>query len=296
MAKPRAVIVGGKGFNVSKQFHQYFEIVKHFDQDTNGKVTPVKDVDIILVIRDFVDHSTIGNVSATFPGVPIVAARNGWSHMYMELERRKLLPVPETPVEMTTTEVAEAILEDVLPVIQSEPLQVDPEPATPVVQVPKPEVCEPEREEEKKDDRIEYLMELFKMSGGETTEEVSQLYRERYDERIPGPLAGAARRRLGIVSPRAAAAEPALAVVAQNPALKESLGLMQAADKIVSRRNELLRQREQIDRDIASLEAELKVYAPLIQHVEQIKMLTARVRTDLERRAEQTRRMGMSGT
>ena len=298
MAKPRAVIVGGKGFNVSKQYHQYFEVVRHFDQDSSGRVTSVKDVDIILVIRDFVDHSLMNHVATTFPGVPIVATRNGWSHMYTELQRRNLLPA----LEPSTVEVDQEPPVPVIPEPEVAPIvtpgnavaeEEAPKPVLSIVQEPAGPAAEPQEDGgETSEDKLKYLMELLKLSNGEVTPEISELYREKFGDRIPGPTAAAARRRLGYATPTRESVPP---LIAKNPHLQESMILLQAADKLVVRRNSLLQEREEIDREIASIDAELKVYAPLIQHVDAIKMMTNRIRVDLERRAQQNQRIGGVG-
>jgi hypothetical protein len=91
MEKPKAVLVGGKAFNISEEFHKRFNIVRHFDQDAH-RISAVQGIAIILILRDFVSHNMIERVKAMFPRTPIVAAHKGWSHMYTELERRRLLP------------------------------------------------------------------------------------------------------------------------------------------------------------------------------------------------------------
>lgn len=94
-AKKRAVLVGGKPHNVPKELHRYFELVDHIHQDEKPRAIRRGEVDIVLIIRDWVNHGHVRGIQAMLPGVPIVAARAGWSHMATELVRRGLLPEPE---------------------------------------------------------------------------------------------------------------------------------------------------------------------------------------------------------
>jgi len=67
--------------------------------------------------------------------------------------------------------------------------------------------------------------------------------------------------------------------------------MLQAADRLVARRNELLKQKEQIDQEILKIDSDIKTYAPLIQHIEQYKMVQSRVKAELEKKAIQDRRV-----
>lgn len=91
MRKPRAVIIGGKKFNISKQVYEHFDIVRHFEQGELGRIVWIRGVDLVLVVRDFVGHKNLNKLMKLFEGTPIVAARSGWSHLYTELVRRGLL-------------------------------------------------------------------------------------------------------------------------------------------------------------------------------------------------------------
>lgn len=108
--KPRALLLGGKDHNVPKQLTRYFDLIKHIHQDERVFSAP-KETQIILVIRDWVSHGVIERVQDQLPGVPLVAARAGWSHMVTELVKRGLLPDGD-PVEPEEDRVTAEDVED----------------------------------------------------------------------------------------------------------------------------------------------------------------------------------------
>lgn len=301
MSRTRAVIVGGKGFNVPKQVHRFFEVVKHFEQDKADRITGVPECDIILVIRDYVHHGAIQQITAICPGIPIVAARAGWSHLYTELERRKLLPIPITTEQ--AVEEPEAVPPDPIPVeeqISDEELERLTAPVTPPAQVPLqlvPQTSlnqepdgEPEEEAEENDDRVETVVELFKATQGEITKEVRELYFQKYGEAIPGPIAGAARRRLGLAQARRREVS-VIDRVTENPSLKEALLLYHNVEKLLERRNETLAGIEKLKADLVDVDKNLEIYKPIIQHFEGLKLAQQKVKQALEQKALQDRRM-----
>ena len=95
MTKPKAIIVGGKPFNVPRQLHLYFDVVLHIHQDKTRSFT-IRPCNIVIVIRDFISHKAMARVVDQLKRIderiPIVAARVGWAHLYTELVRRNLLP------------------------------------------------------------------------------------------------------------------------------------------------------------------------------------------------------------
>jgi len=279
MGKPRAVVLGGKKFNISKHFHRHFEIVRHFEQDEENRLSSIQGVEIVLVLRDFVSHQAISKAAAVFVGVPIVAARNGWSHMQQELERRNLLPIPETPevVEESESPQEAAVVEvaETAPVVDTKPETTPPAPA-------------PEQKEPEQVSKIGLLIELLANTNGEITGEVSRMYREKFGEDVPSPIASNARKRLGLIVGRKKESDPVLPT-GLNPFSRDPM--LQAADRLVARRNELLKQKEQIDQEILKIDSDIKTYAPLIQHIEQYKMVQSRVKAELEKKAIQDRRV-----
>lgn len=306
MSKPRAIIIGGMGFNVPKQVHRYFDVVKHYLQDKCDKVASAPECDIILIIRDYVHHSAIETITGMLPGVPIVAARAGWSHLYTELERRRLLPIPEDVV-VPEPEPVEPPAEPALPPVPVEDQITDEElerltapppppppslPAAPPVQAPEPaslRLLEEVETEDPADDRIDVLMELFKATAGEITPEVRDLYTQKYGEQIPGPIAAAARRRLGLASRRK---EPTLADrLSDNPFLREAMILYANVEKLLDRRNEALREVETLNREISGIDKEIEVYRPVIQQFEGLKLAQQKVKQALEQKALQERRL-----
>lgn len=304
MTKPRAIIVGGFGFNVPKQLHRYFEVVKHFHQDKSDRITAVPDCDIVLVIRDYVHHGAIIQVTALLPGIPVVAARAGWSHLYTELERRKLLPLPEdalpeepevaeAPIEasMSPVPIEEQITDEELERLTAPPLPPPPA-APPAAPPPEPaslRLLDEVEDDDASDDRIDVLTELFKATNGELTPEVRDLYTQKYGEQIPGPIAAAARRRLGLAPRRK---EPNLADrISDNPFLREALILFANVEKLVDRRNEALKEVEILNREIAGIDREIDVYKPVIQQFEGLKAAQQKVKQALEQKALEQRRL-----
>lgn len=290
MGRTRAVVLGGKDFNVPKQLHRYFELVKHFHQDKSSRITGMPDCDIILVIRDYIHHSAIEQAAALAPGVPIVAARAGWSHMYAELERRKLLPTPQdmaVPEEMLTeTPTAQETLEPPVPPeeqISDEELELLTAPPPPS----KPSIQEIRLLEPQEDDRIETLAELFRATNGELTTEIRDLYVQKYKEAIPGPIAAAARRMAGI-APRP---RNSVERIARNPVIQEALIQYANVDKLVEQRNEVLAEIEDGKKKLAEIEKELEVYKPMIAILESLRSAQQKVKQTLEQKAITQRKM-----
>lgn len=301
MPKTRAIIIGGLGFNVPKQLHRYFDVVKHYHQDKCDKVATAPDCDIILIIRDYVHHSAIETITAMLPGVPIVAARAGWSHLYTELERRRLLPaleeiMPQEP-ELDAPVVEPALppvpLEDQITDEELERLTAPPRPPQAPVQEPSAlrliEEVEEAAPEAPGDDRIEVLSDLFKATNGEITPEVRDLYTQKYGEQIPGPIAAAARRRLGLAPRRK---EPTLSDrISDNPFLREALILYANVEKLIDRRNAALKEVEELNREVSQIDKDLELYRPVIQQFEGLKSAQQKVKQALEQKALQERRL-----
>lgn len=101
--KPKVVLVGGLGFNVPGELHEYVEVVKHIEQTSSFRVGTMPAADYIFVISDFASHNLVESVSKQLD-VPIIRLQKGWSNMKTELQKRSIVP----PDQGRTARVAEA--------------------------------------------------------------------------------------------------------------------------------------------------------------------------------------------
>jgi len=125
IAKRRMLVIGGKAFNIPKQLHDHFNIVKQIEQDER-RVPQLPHVDYVLCITNWVNHGAIATARKQIPNVPMIWVRKGWNAMRAELVRRGLIPdeVPDaTEAEEVETAVEpEMSVEDDVPVEIEDPL------------------------------------------------------------------------------------------------------------------------------------------------------------------------------
>ena len=93
------LMVGGKPFNVPPEFYQHFDLVKHIEQDSSKPSGSLPNVDYIVVLTNWVDHSTIEQVKRKLPGTPVVYVQKGWNAMRAEFERRGIIKPSGEPTE-----------------------------------------------------------------------------------------------------------------------------------------------------------------------------------------------------
>lgn len=94
--KIRVLVVGGKPYDLSEEFLERFEVVKHVEQDqsVSASLSHIR-VDYVLVLTNWVEHASINAVKNRV-SAPIVFLNKGWVHQKRELERRGIL-TPDAP-------------------------------------------------------------------------------------------------------------------------------------------------------------------------------------------------------
>lgn len=98
--KKKVLLIGGMHFNVPKELHEHFEIMKHVEQGTD-KIQQLPKADYIFVISNWVSHGIVKAAKKVL-GVPVIWLRKGWNAMSVELLRQGLLdPAVLKPAEET---------------------------------------------------------------------------------------------------------------------------------------------------------------------------------------------------
>lgn len=105
--KSRVLLIGGKKFNVPRQFADHFEIVRHIEQEEK-RFQSMPRVDYVVIITNWVNHSAVQAATQGLPGVPLVYVRAGWKSMVAEFVKRGMMEVPTEPVPDDPPEVEEA--------------------------------------------------------------------------------------------------------------------------------------------------------------------------------------------
>jgi hypothetical protein len=128
-------------------------------------------------------------------------------------------------------------------------------------------------------DQMLMLIELLKQTDGVWTDEVRDLFFEKYPEyksgKGIGPLIGGARRRLGI------AVEPTNRPPREAPLPK--VAALEEANIQFGQYLKKLRRKEQIEQELEQLKKEIEVYAPIARVMEAMKNAVKDVRDAEER-------------
>lgn len=130
-------------------------------------------------------------------------------------------------------------------------------------------------------EKIEAMIELLKMSGGEMTADVARLYCERFKvDRISGPIAKAARVRLGLSkwnrSEKSAPSSPPV------PAeLREALNIVGHVEKIQREANELDHQIDVLQGKRKALLQEIETYKPAMAALRTLSTAVSGVRSKI---------------
>jgi len=135
----------------------------------------------------------------------------------------------------------------------------------------------------KKPDQVVMLMDLFKQTDGEWTDEVRDLFLEKYPEykggKGIGPLIGAARRRLGFQGP---VKSPSTRVPQEPPPIPMASGL-EDANILFQQYIKKLKKKETLEQELEQIKKELEVYAPIAKTMEAIQNVVRNVKEAEER-------------
>lgn len=113
MAKPRVLLIGGKPFNVPKEFGEHFDLIRHIEQDERH-IAMLPKVDYIVVLTNWVNHSAIAACRRQLNAVPLVWVNKGWNAMEAEFLRRGIIkpePVAVPAVQVTYSKETEGATE-----------------------------------------------------------------------------------------------------------------------------------------------------------------------------------------
>jgi hypothetical protein len=103
--KPRVLLIGGKPFNVPKEFEEHLDLIRHIEQDERH-IAMLPKVDYIVVLSNWVNHSAVAACRKQLNEVPVVWVNKGWNAMYPEFLRRGIIK-PE-PVAVPAVQVVRA--------------------------------------------------------------------------------------------------------------------------------------------------------------------------------------------
>ncbi len=92
-ARPRVVVVGGRGDGVPPQMRARFEVVKHISREMGGTKDGLRlsRVDYVFVIRHFATHAQIERVRRRSTA-RVVLLPKGWPRMQERLQALGILP------------------------------------------------------------------------------------------------------------------------------------------------------------------------------------------------------------
>lgn len=101
--KPRVLLIGGKPFNVPKEFETHFDLIRHIEQDERH-ISMLPKVDYIVVLTNWVNHSAIAACRRQLAAIPLVWVNKGWNAMEAEFVRRGIIkpePVAVPAIQVT---------------------------------------------------------------------------------------------------------------------------------------------------------------------------------------------------